>query len=546
MGTIPTKRRWIILSVIGCLFFAATLLFVNLGKHDLWNPDEPRYTEIAREMVLNHSYLVPQLNQQIYTQKPPFFFWLVAGSFKLFHRIDEWTARFPIAVAAFLCLILTCLIGKRLFDAWTGLLAALFLLTTNEFFWLACRVNLDTVMTLFILASMYTLILALTGERHKTLYFRLAFLFSGLATITKGPLGVIVPFLTLVIYLALLRDFKTLRRVPWISGGLIFLVVLILGLAPACYLGGKAYTRELLFHQTVTRYVHGLNHRKGFFFYFWSYPTSLLPWALFLPAAFLFTRKQWKDTSVRPSLLFVLVWMLANILFLSFSKSKRVLYALSILPAGCLLTGYYFSAFLRGARQFTAWFKIPSYLLGILLVFSGIALPFAPTLLHHKYPEMVVPLFPFILMAIGAILMGLIVCFLTGTNRFRGVTFGLLLTLYLAYFTGTRWIFPIFNQIRSPRALGAEIQKLVDAGYAFRTIGSGKYERFLFYTRMTHIEPLPPDPNAVSAFLKTSPKAAILLVKRHVNLYAPLFHSPLKVIWRGRVGHRIFLILQSE
>ena len=74
MDTFPVKRRWMIFAIIGCLLFSGTLFFANLGKRDMWSPDESRYAEIAREMVLNHSYLVPRLNQRIYTQKPPFFF----------------------------------------------------------------------------------------------------------------------------------------------------------------------------------------------------------------------------------------------------------------------------------------------------------------------------------------------------------------------------------------------------------------------------------------------------------------------------------------
>jgi len=97
------------------------------------------------------------------------------------------------------------------------------------------------------------------------------------ATLVKGPLGIIVPFLTLFVYLLLRGDFKTLKGIPWISGAGIFFLVLVAGLAPTCLAGGKAYTRELIFHQTVTRYLHGINHRKGFFYYFYTFPEALLP-----------------------------------------------------------------------------------------------------------------------------------------------------------------------------------------------------------------------------------------------------------------------------
>ncbi len=544
MESLPSaNNRWIVAALVGCLLFSGTLFFTNLGKRDLWNPDEPRYTEIAREMVLSHSYLVPRLNQQVYTQKPPLFFWMVAGSFKLFHRVNEWTARFPVALCALLGVLLTFLIGKRLFDPWTGFFAALFLTTASEFFWLANRVNLDTVMTLFILASLYAIVMALTGDRHRALWFRLAFLFSGVATVTKGPLGIIVPFLTLVVYLLVIRDFKTLRKIPWISGIAILILILLLGLGPTCLAGGKTYTHELLFRQTITRYVHGINHKSGFLFYFWVYPETLLPWALFLPAAVLLAVKKRREVETWPSLLFVFVWILANVVFLSFSGSKRQLYILSVVPAGCLLLGFYFSALFQGFRQDMPWFKIPVYVMGVLLVLTGVVLPFIPHLIRIRFPDLTLPLLPFILMAVVGIIMGLVICFLNGTGRVRVVTVTLLLTLYGVFFVGTRWILPMFDQVKSPRALGTEIQKLVEEGYDIRTFGGLEHAGILFYTRLRHISTLPPVLEE-AAFLETAPKPAVLLIKRQVENFAHLSHLPLNVVWQGRVGHRTFLILQ--
>ncbi len=461
--------------------------------------------------------------------------------------MNEWTARFPIALAAFLGVVLTFLIGKRLFDSWTGILAALFLATANEFFWLAMRVNLDTVMTLFILASIYALVLALTGNRHRLLCFRLAFLFSGVATITKGPLGLFVPFLTLIIYLILTRDGQMFRKVPWISGGLIFLLVLLLGLGPTCLAGGKAYTRELLFHQTITRYLHGINHLKDPLFYLYAYPESLLPWVLFLPTALLMLAVKKKETAGETSpFLFLLIWILANLGFLSFSKSKRYLYALSEIPAGCLLLGYYFTLFLRGSRRFVTGFKIPAYLFGVLTVLSGIALPFASPFLHSRIPEITLPLIPCILTAIGTILLGLTICFLTGTGRWKGVTLALLLMVSLTYFASTRWVFPMFNPIRSPRALGVEVQRLVDQGYTLRTLGDWEYTRILFYTRLTHLDTLPPVPETISAFFKTAPKPAILLRQNRLGQFARMAKVPLRVLWQGKVERRDFFVLRPE
>jgi len=537
------ERQWLVAALIGCLIFSGTLFFANLGKRDLWNPDEPRYTQIARDMVLTGSYLVPHLNQHVYTQKTPLFFWMVAGSFKAFHRINEWTARFPVALSAVLCVLFTFLIGRRLFDPWAGFFSALLLSTTSEFFWLANRVNFDTVMTLFILISIYALVRALTEETHKNLWFRLAFIFSGVATVTKGPLGLIVPFLTLVVYLLVMRDFRALKKVPWLSGGGLFLLIILVGLGPTCLAGGKAYTNELVFRQTLTRYVHGINHRSGILFYLWVYPETLLPWALFLPAAILFAVKKRVDQKAWPSFLFIFVWIGANILFISFSGSKRQLYILSLLPAGSILLGFYFSALFRGLSKPTPWFKIPVYILGVMSVVMGIVLPFAPYGIRMRFPDLVLSRSPFILMGILGIIAGLIVCILNGKNRIRTILGVMIVTFYVIFFVGVGWIFPLFNQVKSPRALGNKIQALIDEGYDVRTFGGLEHAGILFYTRKTYI-PTVSSPQEVEPFFKGSPKPAVLMIKRQLKDFIRIAHVPLKVMCECRVGHRIFVILQ--
>ena len=538
-------RKWVVLAVVGSLLFSATLLFANLGKRDLWNPDEPRYSEIAREMVLDRTLLVPHLNGQVYTQKPPFFFWLVAGSYKIFHRIDEFTARFPIALSAVLGILLIFLIGRRLFDPLTGFFSALVLATTSEYFWLANRVNLDTVMTLFILASVYMVVRAMEEERHRTLYFRLAFFFSGVATITKGPLGIIVPFLTLIVYLLVEGEFQVLKKVPWLSGVGIFVLVLVAGLAPTCLAGGKAYTHELIFRQTVTRYVHGINHKKGFWFYFYGFPETLLPWTFFLPGAVWFALRRRSEKHFWKPFMFVVVWIVANILFLSFSGSKRQLYALSLVPAGGLVVGVYLSGLWRGEVEWNRWYQVPVYALGIVSVLGGLLAPFVPYLIHSRFPDLKIPLFPFLLLGGMGIGTGVILGVLTYKKRFKYGVVLIFLAFYAVFFLGTRWILPMFDTVKSPRALGEKVQALMDEGYDLRTYGWLQHAGILFYTRRTHIPVVPADPNEM-AFLQRSPKAALLLRKRQVKEAASMVPVPLEVMWEGRVGHRRFLILRPS
>ena len=94
----------------------AILYFAYLGNIDLWNPDEPRYCEVVREMFSLKQFLVPHLNGQIYGDKPPLFFWSMAGFVTLFHSMKEWVLRLTPAISGFLTVILTFIYSKKLFD----------------------------------------------------------------------------------------------------------------------------------------------------------------------------------------------------------------------------------------------------------------------------------------------------------------------------------------------------------------------------------------------------------------------------------------------
>src|SRR2546430_9101048 len=101
---------------------ALLLFFFHLGTYGLWEPDEARYAEIAREMLASHDFIVPHLNYVPYIEKPPLLYWLTAGSMKVF-GVDEFGARFVNATAALICALVTYLFALRTFDYRRALLS---------------------------------------------------------------------------------------------------------------------------------------------------------------------------------------------------------------------------------------------------------------------------------------------------------------------------------------------------------------------------------------------------------------------------------------
>jgi 4-amino-4-deoxy-L-arabinose transferase-like glycosyltransferase len=100
LATLPDAERTLRRDLLVLTLLAALLYFPGLGRRDLWNPDEARYAQVAREMRQTGSWALPHLNGQLYTQKPPLLFWSIAGFGILGGEIDETAARLPSVLAA--------------------------------------------------------------------------------------------------------------------------------------------------------------------------------------------------------------------------------------------------------------------------------------------------------------------------------------------------------------------------------------------------------------------------------------------------------------
>ena len=141
-------RYTIILLVLSYAF-----VFHGLGSYSLKEPDEGRYAEIPREMVQSGDFTVPRLNDVRYFEKPPFLYWSVAASYKLF-GINEWSFRFPNALAAVLCVFSLFFFLRRWVDEKAAFLASLVLLSSPGFFAMARIVTTDMILAFWLFLSL--------------------------------------------------------------------------------------------------------------------------------------------------------------------------------------------------------------------------------------------------------------------------------------------------------------------------------------------------------------------------------------------------------
>lgn len=348
-------------------------LVPSLFTRDPWNPDEPRATEVAREMVVLGNYLVPHLNGLPYPDKPPMFYWLAAIFWK--SGADLSSGRLVSLLATMGMALTVYALGRRLHSPALGLLAAAITLSAMLTA-MICRYGvLDPLLTLLTTLSIYCAVRAFEGGRTPGRWWLAAYAAAGLAFLTKGPVGVAVPLLVGVAYGAVRR--RDVRKGGWWHlAGAALLVGMVAGwLVPACLSGGTAYTNDILFQQTAQRIGEGATHANRFYFYLVQFPIFCIPWSLLFVMALVWAVRTAR-TQREPAALLGATWFIAVFVFFSLFSGKRERYLLPLMPAVGLLCARYVLGVIRGEHAPLRWhhglWKATFVLIGLSPVGMGV------------------------------------------------------------------------------------------------------------------------------------------------------------------------------
>ncbi|HEY4563704.1 MAG TPA: glycosyltransferase family 39 protein, partial [Thermoanaerobaculia bacterium] len=325
------RRDLLILALLGALSYLPAL-----SLRDLWNPDEARYAEVAREMRELGHWAVPHLNGQTYSQKPPLFFWSIAAAGELTRGIDETSARLPSALSAIGALLLVYLMGERFFGRRAAWLAAAAFGTCFKVIWQARFGQIDMFLTALVTLGVWCWVRGYT-EKRPGFYWGF-FLAAGLATMAKGPVGLLPPLLAILAFLWITGDREEIRRLRIGRGLLLWAAVMLAWLVPAGLEAGPDYLRQIVFRQTVTRYATPWHHFAPPWFYLTVIPGDFFPWSFLLPTAIVVGWKR-RAGRLRAGFLFALCWVVVTLVFFSISSAKRSVYILTMYPAMALLVG---------------------------------------------------------------------------------------------------------------------------------------------------------------------------------------------------------------
>lgn len=314
------------------LFLSVTVLLFSLGHRALWDPDEGRYAEMAREILVLNDWVTPHLNYLLYFEKPMLFMWLEALSFKLF-GVSEWAARLVSLLAALGGTASVGFLAWKLWGRRAGLIASLILITSLEYFFLACAVDINMTLTLFITAAM--VFFWLGHRENKTGWFYLSWISMALAVLTKGPIGIILPGGAIGLYVLISKQFSLIRKSKPVQGIFLFLLI-----ALPWYLlvsiRNPDFFSFFFINQNIQRYTASNEHNRPFFYLFLVILAGALPWTLLLPSAI----RKIRNKPFPDEILFILIWFSLIFLFFLPSHSKLATYVLPCFPPLALLVAY--------------------------------------------------------------------------------------------------------------------------------------------------------------------------------------------------------------
>lgn len=356
------------LSAIGVIAF-----LWHLGSISLVDETEPLFAEAARQMIETGDWITPYFNQATRFDKPPLIYWLIAFAYKLI-GVNEWAVRLPSAFSA----IALCCFGfytlrnfgifdfrdvpnttqnsyKLYISAIIG--SALIALNPETIAWGRIGVSdmlLTSCMCSALLAFFIGYATTPSTPSQKTFlspWYLAFYILTALAILAKGPVGIVIPVLTISSFLLYTGNFsKVVRQMRPLIGGAIILAIALPWFILVTLANGQVYIETFFGYHNIERFTSVVNrHSAPWYFYFIVVAIGFAPWAIYLPSAIIFLQP-WKRTiwqrlpRTHHLGLFALFWFAAIFVFFTIAVTKLPSYVLPLMPAAAILVALLFSS----------------------------------------------------------------------------------------------------------------------------------------------------------------------------------------------------------
>lgn len=367
-GQAPSRTPFRWQSWLLLLILPGSLLYPCLSFR-LFEPDEGRYAEIPREMLVRGDWVVPSLQSEPYLDKPPLFYWLVMLSYRTF-GIHEWAARLVPAVAVHLCILMTYAFGRRHLGERGALWGAVFLALAPGFVGMGRLLILDGVLACCIALGVFAGFEAMRGRRLAPGWWLLSAVACALGILAKGPVAVVLVLPPLLCHAWLSH------RYDWLNWRVVFayLAIVAVLVSPwyvAICLRLPEFARYFLWEHNVVRFVSPFDHQRPVWFYGPILLGGLLPGTLvvFALVRYLLSTEPAVTQGRCPELGFLLLAGGWCVFFFSLSGCKLPTYILPGFPPLALALGYFAST-----RPWAPALKWPAGLAWLLLAVANYGL----------------------------------------------------------------------------------------------------------------------------------------------------------------------------
>lgn len=449
--------------LIVLLVALSSYLFIfKIGQPSLWEADEAIYGRVAKEILKFGDWATLRFNHREWFDKPPLYMWLTA-SFYYFFGWSEFTIRIWSALFGVGQVIVVYFFGKTMFSKRAGFFSALMLATSLQFIIQSRLALVDVPLSFFISLSLFFFYLGYINPGKKW-YYLFSACCMALATLTKGPIGVLFPVFIIGIYLVITKNLGQLKKMklPWLVA--IFLLVASPWYIIELMRHGRIFLDHFFLLRMVGRYRTAFEGHTGpVYYYFLILLLGFFPWSSFLPYSFVnLLRKirEWKERE-REKVLLIAIWFIVIFVFFTMAKSKLPGYILPLYPACALSVGWLWDECIKLTKRKGL---LVSYVLFFLLV---TALIFALIFIAKFFSPSEYSLFSsFFLVIIAGLFIGGIFSFIFlifKKNVFLSLT-GLVGAMFFLVGVLTLYILPLAETFKPMKLFAHQINSIIQPG----------------------------------------------------------------------------------
>ncbi|HUI26355.1 MAG TPA: glycosyltransferase family 39 protein [Candidatus Kryptonia bacterium] len=322
---------WVTVLLAAAIVVAYTF---SLGIGALAEPDEPRYAEIAREMLARHDWVTPTVNYVKYFEKPPLVYWLTMIVFRLFGMSDGVARIVPVA-STLGTLALTGVVGRHAYDRWVAIVGVALLATSPLMFGMGQTLTLDPALTVCLTAALTCFWFGYHRPGRQPMLYRAMYIAIGLGVLVKGPVAIVLTGGIVAGFFVVQRDWRGVLRVVDPVGICLFALVALPWFVLVS-LRNPEFLKFFVMDQHLKRFLAPEEHHEGIWFFLPFVFAGLMPWSLGLVMVWRQlpkrTPREWSAGTW-----FCSIWAIVVVGFFSLSASKLATYILPALPPLALL-----------------------------------------------------------------------------------------------------------------------------------------------------------------------------------------------------------------